>query len=121
MSDSRVRDDARPAQWLELRPDALAWIAGKRDTWWRTAEDGTRRSLNLPRISADTGLDDSTVYRLAAYSGKGGRAPLSIDTVAQLVRLGAVERGVKDETAFARIFRIHDPAENRALTRAVAA
>lgn len=115
MSDSRVRDDSRPTQWLALRPDALEWIAAKKDAWWRTDADGTRGDLNLPRISADTGLDDSVVYRIAAYAKNGARARLRTDTVAQLVRIGARQHGVKDETAFARIFRIHDDAEERVL------
>lgn len=119
MRDTQARDDTRPAQWLELQRDALAWIAGKRDAWWNTTEGGPR-TLNLPRLIADTGLDDSTVYRIASYAKHGGRVSLRTDTVAQLVRIGARERGVKDETAFARIFRIHDPAHERRL-EAVAA
>ena len=70
---------------------------------------------------ADTRFDDNLIYRLAKAAECGQRVSLKTDTVAQIVRLGAAERGVKDETAFARIFRIRDPAEDRVLTGAVAA
>lgn len=120
MRDTQERDDPRPAPWLELRSDALHWIAGKRDAWWYGPDERGDRTLNLLRLSADTGLDDNTVYRLASYAKNGGRVSLKTDTVAHLVRLGAREHGVKDSTAFDRIFRIHDPARERRL-EAVAA
>lgn len=115
MRDSREPEDTSPAQWLEVRSDALAWIAARRDCWWYAPDENGRRALNLMKVIADTGFDDNTIYRIAAAAKNGGRVSLKSDNLARLVRLGARERGVKDETAFARIFRIHDPAEERVL------
>jgi hypothetical protein len=115
--DIRVRDETRPAQWLELQRDALRWIASERDSWW-DGQDGGEPTLNLPRLIADTGLDDSTVYRIASHAKRGGRISLRTDTVAQLVRIGASEHNIEDHEAFGRIFRIHDPARERVLAAA---
>ncbi len=120
MRDSHARDLPLPRQWLELQPDAFHWIAGDRGDWWYAADADGRRALNLMRLISDTGLDDNTVYRLASYAKAGGRVSLSTDTVARLVRLGARERGVDDAAAFARIFRIHDGVERRALEKVAA-
>lgn len=115
VSDYRAPDTSGPDQWLELRKDALEWIAAKRENWWHREDADGNLKLNLLRISADAGLDDAQIYRFQAAAQKGERVTYKADTIAALVSLGAAERGVSDATAFNRIFLVRKAPQAQAV------
>jgi hypothetical protein len=103
VSESPTREnDSSPRAWLEVRKDALEWIAADRPEWRH--DKGPIGAINVERVSADTGLPRMTAYRLRDLQGVHGPAKFKADSIAQIVSIGASERRVADSTAFDNIF-----------------
>jgi hypothetical protein len=108
MSESLAREAVAcgsPIAWLEVRDDAIAWMAADRPEWRAVGGTQPGRPV-LNRIINDTEIPKNVLYRLRDQQGSGTAASLDSDSLACIIAAAAKERGVSDEVAFTRIFKV---------------